>query len=588
MKILVACEESQTVCLAFRNKGHEAYSCDIIDCSGGHPEWHIKDDVIPLLNGHCSFTTIDGTVHNIEDKWDLIIAHPPCFVAGTKIMTYDGIKNIEDIKIGDLVLTHTGEYKKVYNTMQHQASNLVDVHVENSGHIKCTDNHPFYTQTAIKTRTRKPSGVFKWIAPKDFITVRNASGNIKQKTLVSSICDNIYEEYQWNGVEKKLNQFSTKIEQNLPVNNESFWYIIGRWLGDGTIYRKKENGEKKLRGITICCNKNETEELQKRIDLAGFISHPTSKETTDLFYIYGKEIASFCLQFGEHADGKFIPGFITRLPEQLAKKFLEGYFDADGCLVNNNKISFSSVSSNLAYGIKYLINKYLKRPCSITHNDNSNRNVILGRTCNVKDSYSGSFTITKTNQEHTLFYENYILSPYRKITPIEGKHTVYNLSVEDNESYTANGIIVHNCTFLTTTGNRWFNVEKYGEKAIQRIADREEAYNFFMTIANADCDKIAIENPVGYMNTHWRKPDQIIQPWMFGDPFEKRTCIWLKGLPQLTATNVVEPPARKEFESGKTMPAWYADAWKLSKEERSKLRSKTFPGFANAMAEQWG
>ena len=97
MKILVACEESQTVCLAFRNKGHEAYSCDIIDCSGGHPEWHIKDDVIPLLNGHCSFTTIDGTVHNIEDKWDLIIAHPPCFVAGTKIMTYDGIKNIEDM-----------------------------------------------------------------------------------------------------------------------------------------------------------------------------------------------------------------------------------------------------------------------------------------------------------------------------------------------------------------------------------------------------------------------------------------------------------------------------------------------------------
>lgn len=78
MKVLIACEESQTVCKAFRKKGHEAYSCDIIDCSGGHPEWHIKQDVIPLLNGRCSFETTDGVEHVIDDKWDLIIAHPPC------------------------------------------------------------------------------------------------------------------------------------------------------------------------------------------------------------------------------------------------------------------------------------------------------------------------------------------------------------------------------------------------------------------------------------------------------------------------------------------------------------------------------
>lgn len=78
VKVLVACEESQVVCKAFREKGHEAYSCDIIDCSGGHPEWHIKQDVLPLLNGRCEFTTLDGTKHKIEGKWDLIIAHPPC------------------------------------------------------------------------------------------------------------------------------------------------------------------------------------------------------------------------------------------------------------------------------------------------------------------------------------------------------------------------------------------------------------------------------------------------------------------------------------------------------------------------------
>lgn len=78
MNILVACEESQAVCKAFRELGHNAYSCDIFECSGGHPEWHIMQDVLPLLNGHCNFKTLDSLEHTIEDKWDMIIAFPPC------------------------------------------------------------------------------------------------------------------------------------------------------------------------------------------------------------------------------------------------------------------------------------------------------------------------------------------------------------------------------------------------------------------------------------------------------------------------------------------------------------------------------
>ena len=144
------------------------------------------------------------------------------------------------------------------------------------------------------------------------------------------------------------------------------------------------------------------------------------------------------------------------------------------------------------------------------------------------------------------------------------------------------------CTYLTVTGNRWFNVEKYGEKAVQRHKHREEAVRFFMAFANAKCDKIAIENPVGVMSTEWRKPNQIINPFEFGDPYEKKTCLWLKGLPNLKPTDIVEVPHRTKYDSGKSMPAWYADLWHLPKEERSKARSKTFPGIAKAMAEQWG
>ena len=96
MHILVACEESQEVCKAFRTKGHEAYSCDIQKCSGCHPEWHICGDVLPLLGGCCEFKTMDGLKHKIENKWDLIIAHPPCTYisnAGVRFL-YPGGKGV--------------------------------------------------------------------------------------------------------------------------------------------------------------------------------------------------------------------------------------------------------------------------------------------------------------------------------------------------------------------------------------------------------------------------------------------------------------------------------------------------------------
>jgi len=143
------------------------------------------------------------------------------------------------------------------------------------------------------------------------------------------------------------------------------------------------------------------------------------------------------------------------------------------------------------------------------------------------------------------------------------------------------------CTYLSVSGNKWFDVEKYGDKAIQRLKNREKAIDFFLIIANSDCEKIAIENPVGIMSTYFRKPSQIIQPYMFGEEFEKKTCLWLKGLPQLSPTNIVEPPPRKIFDSGKSMPEWYGNLWRLPQKERAKARSKTFSGIAKAMAEQW-
>jgi hypothetical protein len=137
------------------------------------------------------------------------------------------------------------------------------------------------------------------------------------------------------------------------------------------------------------------------------------------------------------------------------------------------------------------------------------------------------------------------------------------------------------CTHLASSGAAWF-----AEK--RRDGRQQEGIDFFMLFTNLNSPKVVIENPVGIMSKLYRKPDQIIQPWWFGDPFEKRTCLWLKGVKPLVATNEVEPAPRSEYASGRTMPTWYADAWKLPPAERSKARSKTFPGIAKAMAEQWG
>ena len=137
------------------------------------------------------------------------------------------------------------------------------------------------------------------------------------------------------------------------------------------------------------------------------------------------------------------------------------------------------------------------------------------------------------------------------------------------------------CTHLAASGARWF-------KQKQADGRQQQGIDFFMAIANADCDKIVIENPVGIMSTKFRKPNQIVHPYMFGDAVKKQTCLWLKGVPKLEPTDIVDVGANKVFSSGKQMSEWYYKTSCLPHKERAKARSKTFPGIANAMAEQWG
>jgi len=142
------------------------------------------------------------------------------------------------------------------------------------------------------------------------------------------------------------------------------------------------------------------------------------------------------------------------------------------------------------------------------------------------------------------------------------------------------------CTHLATSGARHF---------AKKIADgrQQQGIDFFMSLINAPIERIAVENPIGIMSTKYKKPDQIIQPWQFGDKAQKSTCLWLKNLSKLVPTEVVDKGEFFEFTSKKGVkkrqPKWYFDALKIAKtpQQRSSLRSKTFMGIAKAMSSQW-
>jgi len=154
-------------------------------------------------------------------------------------------------------------------------------------------------------------------------------------------------------------------------------------------------------------------------------------------------------------------------------------------------------------------------------------------------------------------------------------------------------IFFPDCTYLTVTANKWYKDQPARKSGVlvgaERMAAREKAVQFFMSLYNCNVPIIAIENPIGVMSTRFRRPDQIIQPYNFGHDISKQTCLWLKGLPLLNNTEYFEPRITTE---GKKR--WGNQTDKDGSDitpnipERAKLRSKTRKGIATAMAQQWG
>lgn len=237
--------------------------------------------------------------------------------------------------------------------------------------------------------------------------------------------------------------------------------------------------------------------------------------------------------------------------------------------------------------------------------------IILGTNMNVIIACEESQTVTKKFRE--LGHNAYSCD----LLECSGNHPEWHFNIDVFDIIENNGgalqsgseayvdqwdlMIAHPpCTYLSVSGARWYyhpddkhlptDERRPHPKFPDRAQHRKDAIQFFMDLYNADIPRIAVENPVSIMSTEFRKPDQIVQPYMFGDEATKTTCLWTKNLPDLEPTDIVGKGERTTFKSGKSHPKWYADALANAKtgEERRRLRSKTFEGMAEAMAVQWG
>lgn len=215
-------------------------------------------------------------------------------------------------------------------------------------------------------------------------------------------------------------------------------------------------------------------------------------------------------------------------------------------------------------------------------------------------------------------FRNFGVNAYScDILPSSGGHPEWHFNcdifkiIEEKGGVLENGEILHidgnwdlmvahpPCTYLSVSGARWYyhpddkHLPTKERRPHPRFPNRrkhqEDALAFFIKLFEADIDKIAIENPVGVVSTRYRKPDQTVHPWMFGDEASKATCLWLKNLPKLTPTKIVGKGERVVLSSGRSLPKWYSDSFhtSISTEQRRTLRSKTFQGFAKAIVKQW-
>lgn len=361
-----------------------------------------------------------------------------CFPKGTLILSEKGLVPIEEIQIGDKVLTHKNRWMPVTNTMKTIKDTLI-LDGRWCPDLETTAEHPFL----IRQRLR-----------------RDKFNRGKERPLFS--------EASWKTVNQLLpgNQKWNRKYWATPILSEpltvpsiegveftdSFWWMVGRWLGDGSLDIRPNCSI-----VTICCGRHEADNLETMLELTGFNWKRREVRTAILFDITHQSLALWLLKhFGKLAHGKTVPVWAWTMTESWRKNLLNGYVSADGHTARDSfgaHVSVTTVSKKLSIGVRFLAES-LGHPVSV-RKYKQHCDEIEGRKLNVKPCYVLRWRSTPVKEHNQTYkFDNHFWGAIRSVKEGRQNVEVYNLSVAEDESYVADGIVVHNCTTYSPAGGK--------------------------------------------------------------------------------------------------------------------------------------
>lgn len=408
---------------------------------------------------------------------------PPCFPPGELVFTTRGHIPIEQVIVGDKVLTHEQRLRPVTELLPSMyKGKLYDI-LSYAGAMRVTAEHPVYARLNTGGKIKRSLGEPEWV---------NAS-DLTEDHYLALPTHFAEQEYKWKGVSKFFYHCGTGEYMafghvnTLPVHMEDFWWIVGRWLGDGWVrYHENESGigskrKKPRQGCIICCDKTdggvELSEILQRVKSCGLNYRVSERRTCYRISLKGKEICHFFLQFKHGAHNKFIPGRIMAVPRPKLKELVKGYLSADGTKLGVGHHRYSTVSKQLAYGMSSIINRVTGTPVHIRkRKQHHTASVIEGRDVVCKDIYVCEFrTRSAKNKRFWVKDEDDLIwVPINSITVEKYKGPVFNFSVAEDETYTVNNFVVHNCKSFSTSGtgsDDWGKEKLYSENVYQRTDD---------------------------------------------------------------------------------------------------------------------
>lgn len=396
-----------------------------------------------------------GDIQKINWKqvpdFDLFTFSSPCFVAGTLIHTEEGYKPIEDVKVGDKVLSHDNRYYAVEKTGHKPSTDMYRVVGSMFDEIICTGEHPFYTRERYRYGHK---GIRAFREPK-WVNAQDLNNNLYLGYAINTKSELPH----WEGSIDNRWGHHRKVNNLQPVlDNPMFWYLMGRYVGDG--WKKiSKNGN----GIIICCSSRNEDSLLNAINELGWKAYKAEEKTVLKYTICSNELCSFVDRYGYYAHGKQIDEETMALPTELLKSFVQGVFDSDGCYTNN-EYKITSVSRTLVYGLQQCIAKVYHRPVKMYKCKRPSKYVIEGRVVNQRDTYTIVWHDPK-KQDKAFYEDGYVWFPLQKIEKLDESDIVYNIQVAESHSYTANGAIVHNCQDWSAAGLQRGGAEGSGTRS---------------------------------------------------------------------------------------------------------------------------